>query len=67
MSQKHETPNLLENLTFEEFKLQLDGKFMLNYLVFQDEMELLEVTQGNNKGFLATYVQDQSIIDYCPS
>jgi hypothetical protein len=31
---------------------------MPHYLVFWDEMELLELTQGNNKGFLATYIQD---------
>ncbi len=33
---------------------------MLHHLVLRDGLELLELTQGNNKGFLATYVQDFS-------
>jgi hypothetical protein len=31
---------------------------MLHHLVLQDGMELLESTQEDDKGFLATYVQD---------
>jgi hypothetical protein len=31
---------------------------MLHHLVLQDGMELLELTQGDDKGSLATYVQD---------
>ncbi len=31
-------------------------KFTLHDLVHKDEMELLELTQGDEGGFLATYV-----------
>jgi hypothetical protein len=31
---------------------------MLHHLVLQDGMEFLEFTQGDDKSFLATYVQD---------
>jgi hypothetical protein len=33
---------------------------MPHHLVLWDGMELLELTQGNNKSFLATYVQNFS-------
>jgi hypothetical protein len=48
--------NLLETLTWKEFKLWLDGRFTPHHLVFQNGMEVLEFTQGDNIGFLATYV-----------
>ncbi len=44
MSQKQKTLDLLETFTWEEFKLQLDERFTLHHLVFQDSMELLELT-----------------------
>jgi hypothetical protein len=43
---------------WEEFKLQLDERFTLHHLVLRDGMEFLELTQWDNKGSLATYVQD---------
>jgi hypothetical protein len=58
MSQKQETPNLLETLTWEEFQLWLDNRFSLHHLVFWDGMKLLEFTQGDNRGSLVTYVHD---------
>jgi hypothetical protein len=42
---KRETHNLLETFTWEEFKLQLDSRFMPHHLVLWDGMELLEFTQ----------------------
>jgi hypothetical protein len=55
---KQKAPNLLETLTWEEFKLQLDRRFTSYHLVLWDGMKLLEPTQGDNKGSLAAYVQD---------
>jgi hypothetical protein len=49
--------NLLETFTWEEFKLHLDIRFTPPHLVFQDGMELLEFTQWDKRGSLATYVQ----------
>jgi hypothetical protein len=60
--QKQETPNLLETLTWEEFKLQLDKRFTSHHLVLLDGMKLLETTQGDNKGSLVAYIQDFSRI-----
>ncbi|CAM6014561.1 unnamed protein product [Sphagnum balticum] len=60
MSQKQKTLDLFETLIQEEFKLWLDGRFMLHHLVHRDGMEFLELTQGDNKGSLTTYVQDFS-------
>jgi hypothetical protein len=57
MSQKQETPNFLETFTWEEFKLRLDIRFTPHHLVLQDGMELLEFTQWDERGSLATYVQ----------
>ncbi len=37
-------------LTWEEFKLRLDKRFMPHHLVLQDGMEFLEFTQGDNGG-----------------
>jgi hypothetical protein len=53
---KQKTRDLLETLTWEEFELQLNRKFMPHHLVLQDGMELLELIQGENKGSLVTYV-----------
>jgi hypothetical protein len=58
MSQQQETLDLLKTFMWEEFKLWLDRRFMLHHLVLQDRMELLELTQWDNKGSLAAYVQD---------
>jgi hypothetical protein len=55
---EQETFDLLHTFTREKFKLRLDKRFMSHHLVFQDGMELLELTQGDNKGLLAPYVQD---------
>jgi hypothetical protein len=60
MSQKQETLNLLETFMWEKFKLWLDMRFMLHHLVLWNGMELLELTQWDNKGSLAAYVQDFS-------
>ncbi len=58
MSQKQKTPNLLEILTWGEFKLQLNEKFTSYHLVFKDGMELLELTQlRDGAGSSARYVQ----------
>lgn len=38
----------------------MDKRFMPHHLVFQDGMELLELTQGDDIGSLAAYVQDFS-------
>jgi hypothetical protein len=45
-----------QTLTWEEFKLWLDGSFTLHHLMLQDGMELLEFTQGDDMGLLTTYV-----------
>lgn len=58
MSQKHETLDLLKTFTWEEFKLQLDERFMSHRLVLWDGIELLELTQGDDNGLLATYIED---------
>jgi len=58
MVQKQETPNLLEILTWKEFKLLLNETFMPHHLVLKDGMEFLEITQGDGMGSLAHYVQD---------
>jgi hypothetical protein len=63
MSQKQKTPNLLEILTWGEFKLQLNERFTSYHLVFKDGMELLELTQlrdgvgSSAHGSSAHYVQ----------
>ncbi len=36
----------------------LDGRFKSHHLVLRDGIEFLELTQGDNKGSLTTYVQD---------
>jgi hypothetical protein len=56
MSQKHETLNLFEVITWEEFKLWLIEKSMPHHLVLKDKMELLELAQGDGVGSLACYV-----------
>jgi hypothetical protein len=43
MSYKQKTPNMLNVLTWEEFKLQLNEKFMPYHLVLKDGMELLDL------------------------
>jgi hypothetical protein len=60
MSQKHETPNLLETFTWEEFKLWLDERFMPRHLVLWNGIKLLEPTQGDDKGSLVAYIKDFS-------
>jgi hypothetical protein len=50
MSQKQEMFNFRETFTWEEFKLQLDRRFMPHDLVLWDGMELLEFTQWDNRG-----------------
>jgi hypothetical protein len=58
MSQKQKTPNLLEILTWGEFKLQLNERFTSYHLVFKDGMELLELTQlRDGAGSSPRYVQ----------
>jgi len=58
MFQKQKTPNLLEILTWGEFKLQLNERFTSYHLVFKDGMELLELTQlRDGASSLARYVQ----------
>jgi hypothetical protein len=57
MSQKQETLDLFKTFTWEEFKLRLDGRFMLHHLLLENGMELLEFTQWDNKGSLAAYIQ----------
>jgi hypothetical protein len=47
---------LLEVLTWEEFKLQLNERFMPHHLVLKNMMELLELAQGDGTGSLAHYV-----------
>jgi hypothetical protein len=47
---------LLEVLTWEEFKLQLNEKFMSHHLVLKYMMELLELAQRDGVGSLAHYV-----------
>jgi hypothetical protein len=56
MSQKQKTSNLLETLMWEEFKSRLDGRLTLHHHMLWDGMELLELTQGDNMGLLATFV-----------
>jgi hypothetical protein len=60
MSKKQETFNLLEVITWEEFKLRLIERCMPHHLVFKDGMEFLEFTQGDGVGSLAHYVQNFS-------
>jgi len=56
MYQKQEKPNFFEIFKWEKFKLQLDIRFMPHHMLLRDEMELLEFTQWDNMGLLATYV-----------
>jgi hypothetical protein len=53
---KLKTSNLFEVLIKEKFKLQLNEIFMTHYLVFKDEMELLELAQRDGVGSLVHYV-----------
>ncbi len=58
MLQKEETSNLFKMLTWGDFKLWLDGKFIPHHLVLRNGMEFLELTQGEDRGLLLAYVQD---------
>lgn len=53
---KQEKLNFFEIFKWEKFKLQLDIRFMPHHMLLRDEMELLEFTQWDNMGLLATYV-----------
>jgi hypothetical protein len=43
---------------WEEFKLWLNKRFTLHHLVLRDGMEVLELTQEDNRGSLVTYIQN---------
>jgi hypothetical protein len=58
MAQKLKTPNLLEILPWEEFKLCLNERFTPHHPVLKEGMELLELAQGDGTNSLAHYVQD---------
>jgi hypothetical protein len=62
MSQKQETSDLLETIIREEFKLWLDKRFTSHHFMFQDGMELLELTEGDDKSSLVAYVQKISSV-----
>jgi hypothetical protein len=53
---KQETFNLLTILTWEEFKLCLDERFMAHHLMLKNRMVSLELTQGDGVKFLVHYV-----------
>ncbi len=48
----------MEFLTWEDFKLWLNERFMLHNLVFKDGMEFLKLAQGDMVGYLVSHVQD---------